>query len=48
MGPDHNGEFWNSSESCDNCHSDGDPWPGPADGCTGCHITADIAASVGN
>ena len=43
---DHNGEFWDASESCDQCHigldENGD-WPGPPD-CSGCHSPASTAA----
>lgn len=36
MAPDHNGAYWNSSESCDSCHSGVPDWPGEVD-CLRCH-----------
>jgi len=40
MQPDHNGAYFNSSSSCDSCHTGSPDWPGDPD-CTRCHAPAD-------
>ena len=40
MQPDHNGAYYNSSQSCDSCHTSTEYYLGETD-CSGCHVPAD-------
>ena len=44
----HDGMYWNSSESCNLCHDTSGGYPGPGDNCSRCHDPSYTAASVGD
>jgi predicted CxxxxCH...CXXCH cytochrome family protein len=48
QGSDHYGVWWNSSASCDLCHTQGGNFPGPADRCTNCHSPEQTAGMAGD
>ena len=47
-GSDHFGVYWNSSASCDLCHTQGGTFPGPADRCGNCHSASITEAAFGD
>ena len=48
MTANHNGEWYDSSSSCDHCHDTSGDFPGPGDNCIWCHNPDFTAASVGD
>jgi len=45
MAADHNGAYYNSSQSCDSCHTGSPQWPGDVD-CARCHDPADTVPDL--